>query len=352
MRVVELRVDGQRVSLSSEDRVLHAIARGDLKIDTRVIITEDGDEVFVGEAGKTPLLRQMMAHLAVENVPPATDPVGWLSAPFVDKQAADPRLPAIAVQAGAAVPGTPVLASLASVKAAPLADVTVTTPRRPLVKRAVGQRPPSVLVQTGAAVPVTPTHVGLASVTAGSLADGPAATPWRRQVAPLMVSDPPRPWRHFWAKQIDVPLTMFVAAIGWSIVFAANGAYDYGWIPFLAWLSFIPLDALSMSIFGTTAGKALFHIQVTKKSKKLNIFSSLSRSFRAYVFGAFVGLPVLCLIAMASAMGSMKRLGASAWDVEAGNVVTYGKIGFGAGLLIFVLFAAIALMAIVGMTTS
>lgn len=342
MRVVELRVDGQRVSLSSEDRVLHAIERGDLKIDTRVIITEDGDEVFVGEAGKTPLLRQMMAHLAVENAPPAAEAVAWPSVPFVDKQAADPRLPVVAAQSGMGVPVTPAL----------LADAKVTTPGQPLVKRAVGQRPPAVLVQTGAAAPVTPASVSPGSVTAAPPADAPVATPWRQQAALSMVSDPPRPWRHFWAKQIDVPLTMFVAAIGWSIVFAANDAYDYDLIPFLAWLSFIPLDAVSMSIFGTTAGKALFRIRVTKKSKKLNIFSSLARSFRAYVFGAFIGLPVLSLIAMASAMGSMKQLGASAWDVEAGNVVTYGKIGFGAGLLIFVLFASIALMAIVGMTTS
>ncbi|WP_312063636.1 RDD family protein [Brevundimonas sp.] len=342
MRVVELRVDGQRVSLSSEDRVLHAIERGDLKIDTRVIITEDGDEVFVGEAGKAPLLSQMMARLLVENAPPAAEAAAWPAAPFVDKQAADPRLPVVTVQAGAGVSGTP----------APLADAKVTMPRQPLVKRGVGQGPPAVLVQPGVTVPVTPAFVSPEPVTAAPLSDAPIAAAWRQPVAPSMVSDPPKPWRHFWAKQIDVPLTMFVAAIGWSIVFAANDAYNYDLIPFLAWLSFIPLDALSMSVFGTTVGKALFRIRVTNKSKKLNIFSSLARSFRAYVFGAFVGLPILSFIAMASAMGSMKQLGASAWDVDAGNVVTYGKIGFGAGLLIFVLFASIALMTIVGMTSS
>ena len=50
MYKIGFRVDGQTVVLSSEESVRHAMVRGDLRRDTRVLVEENDKEVFVGVA--------------------------------------------------------------------------------------------------------------------------------------------------------------------------------------------------------------------------------------------------------------------------------------------------------------
>lgn len=137
-------------------------------------------------------------------------------------------------------------------------------------------------------------------------------------------STPPRPWLRFGAKMVDVWVWVIVLGSLAGILFPRWSAEAnetlFGLILFAC---AVPIHAALLSWFGTTIGKALFNIKVTKNGQRLNFGQAFGREVRCYVRGLGLGLPIIYLITMFVSYQDLKKAGSSSWDRDYGNVVTH-----------------------------
>ncbi len=103
-----------------------------------------------------------------------------------------------------------------------------------------------------------------------------------------------------------------------DLIFGTGGEslIVWGLIAWLTTLVLFPLaEALVISLFGTTPGKALMGIRVTgPDGQKLGFGASYARSLKCYVMGLGAGIPLLNLIAAILAFGRLTNHGATTWD--------------------------------------
>lgn len=290
MRVIELLVDGQRIKLTTDENVTRAINVGDLKPSTRVVIWQDDEEVFIGPAGDDRILKSLFP-LHLQPVTPQTAGAAERSD-----------------GARTVVPATP--ARTDDDDGDLRTDWVVTrVQERPVEPPPMQRQPP-------------PDYDAIQRRLQAERAM--AQQEAERAAAAIR----PRPWRHWLAKLIDLPILLTVAVFFGIWLNAALGIG--GGAGFWAWLWAIPfvfvIEAAVMRVFGFTIGKALLNIQVRKNDRPIGFFPGLRRSFRSHVSGAALWIPVLNWIAMLSARSRMLRLGQSDWDRLAGNHLTYGPI--------------------------
>jgi uncharacterized RDD family membrane protein YckC len=138
------------------------------------------------------------------------------------------------------------------------------------------------------------------------------SVPVSQVTQPPIVLQPPsadaslaRPWPRLWARYIDVALFLVVlmASLGF-----AHGYYDFELIEiteknaFVAVLFMLPVVSLclavTMSIFGTTPGKAFLGIRVVKQVGWNGFVFHLTREFMVWISGLGFGLPIVFLFTM------------------------------------------------------
>lgn len=164
--------------------------------------------------------------------------------------------------------------------------------------------------------------------------------PWAAQFtarvsAPVEASgDQVRPWVRFFARYIDVML--WSVACGFVLaLFAiqAQGRFQELALGFVVLASFIPVEAMLLSRFGTTAGKSLLRVRVESSDGTLPTFgAALDRSARAWLFGMGAGL--VTLITCFLSYRRLVRDGRAPWDDPAGLVVRHARIGRLRGTLV------------------
>lgn len=292
MRVIELMVDGQRVKLTTDQNIMRAVERGDLTPTSRVVITEHDDEVFIGEAIRDETLAAIFpAHMQ----PRAPKPTKVKSS---TQQPADNDHPAKAM--------SPTVKVERSKKSAPSVPLTVSE-------------------KSGDEVQVYANE---------SVADTGMAE--KSHVLP------PRPWRHWVGKFVDLNFlalgAFVVAAIIQSILDPSGAGYAWLCVPL-----FFILDGLMMHIFGGSLGKLLVNIQVRKNGRNIGLISAVKRSLHSHVVGAGLWLPIVSIVMMLGHYGTLKDKGRSEWDINAGNAVVYGPVGFVRWLVIILFFTAYVL---------
>lgn len=101
--------------------------------------------------------------------------------------------------------------------------------------------------------------------------------------------------------------------------------------PFLvapaAMLAWIPFEALAISLFGTTPGKALWGIRLGAiEAATLGPISSLQRSISVVLRGMFIGIPPMTLLAQGWAMLTVINKGETSWDHSSGTIVEYRSL--------------------------
>lgn len=89
----------------------------------------------------------------------------------------------------------------------------------------------------------------------------------------------------------------------------------------------VPIHALMLSLLGTTAGKALFKIEITNNGQKLNFVQAFGREALVYLKGFGLGIPLVALFTQIAAFNDLKKTGSSSWDRQNGNLVTYRDVG-------------------------
>jgi curved DNA-binding protein CbpA len=130
-------------------------------------------------------------------------------------------------------------------------------------------------------------------------------------------------WRRYFARYlIDYSLCGFLS------LFAIAYWVDYGhqipnWLVlnnYLYWIYisaplWLVLEPITLSIFGTTPGKALFRLRLVSNNIEPNYWK---RSFYVYVVGIGLGLPVISGLTMLYAGSRLKKNGKTDWDKWAG----------------------------------
>jgi len=370
MRIIELLVDGQRIKLTTDENVTRAVVVGDLKPATRVVIWEHDEEVFVGAAMDDPQLRALFPPEMFPAVP-GTQKI----TPVSQDAAAAPEIALAAV---------PALLEEQPVEAEPVRVTRVhETPvvnsadadqeafeRRLEAARRFHERMDRAKAQSSSAPveakPARVTRVQDAPIVRASDATTEESLQRRLEAARLLHEQmdreqaqqvamssgaKPRPWRHWVAKLIDLPFLVFAATLAGALLGGGFWPDQPAAIVIISIGMIFVIEALIMRVFGATLGKGLLNIQVRKNGRHIGFFAGIGRSLQSHIVGAGAWIPIISIVVMLGARTRMLEAGRSAWDLGAGNQVTYGKIGFlrAVGIIGFFVLAYLLLAAAGGL---
>jgi hypothetical protein len=145
----------------------------------------------------------------------------------------------------------------------------------------------------------------------------------------VVAREPATPWRRYWARALDITLSVFLAAVLVSAVRPGLSARlsamtGQRWTVVLMLLPFaLLLDALMYRALGNTPGKAIAGIKAleTQGRRRLSAAAYLGRNFAVYVFGLGLGLPLMSLVTL---LWSYRRAADAAgviWDRFCGSRV-------------------------------
>lgn len=147
------------------------------------------------------------------------------------------------------------------------------------------------------------------------------------------------PWRRLFARTVDIQIlgllnmTLFSMLIGVFSPPRVLGSYLKmlenpivgAIVVYLLWL---PVEALSLSLLGTTPAKWVFGIRVLKPTgEKLSYSASLKRSALVWVIGEGLGIFLAMSIAQYISYRRLTQTGTTYWDANVGSVVTHKKWG-------------------------
>lgn len=146
--------------------------------------------------------------------------------------------------------------------------------------------------------------------------------------------DRPQPWLRFWARILDYLWFIGIIAILVQIFLPAGAekwiiqaAQNYIPLDSAIILCFVPIEALLLSRYGTTPGRALLRLQVRlRETGSLPSFrQALGRSFYVFVLGVALWLPLVSLLAMTWWRIHLLRKGSTPWDDRWGTRVEHGE---------------------------
>jgi len=149
--------------------------------------------------------------------------------------------------------------------------------------------------------------------------------------------EPRHPWRRFFARHIDITLAILVLM-----------SMQVGMLMGLAWILWIPLEALLLSRWGYTPGKRLFNVTVRRADGALLTFEeALRRTLRVWFFGLGLGLPIVQFITMGFAYHRLTTKGITSWDATENLRVTFTPLS----VIQMVILTALVIFLLLGFST-
>lgn len=136
------------------------------------------------------------------------------------------------------------------------------------------------------------------------------------------------PWGRYWAKMIDLYLFGLVFGVTFPAVVRSITAETgtLGWIALTA-MVYPLVEGLAICAFGTTLGKSVFQISVLREDgSRLSLGQSVRRSYGAWLHGAWLGAPLIGLVAMMNAYRDYSTDRVTRWDLRA-EVVGQFELG-------------------------
>lgn len=131
-----------------------------------------------------------------------------------------------------------------------------------------------------------------------------------------------RPWGRWAARQLDC--LFFAIAFGVAVSFSFQRILElpdlvFGMVILVAW---VPLEAVFLSVAGTTPGKWLLSIRVVRPDGDLlSLATAFARSLRVWFWGMGLGIPVVNLLANWSGYRQLQESGVASWDRASGTHV-------------------------------
>jgi hypothetical protein len=158
------------------------------------------------------------------------------------------------------------------------------------------------------------------------------------------------PWRRYFARMFD---TVVLGAVIWFVlgfVFAASSTRLYEAFfgvhglakstlvsTVLTFLLIAPVEALMIGVSGTTIGKWIFGVRVTRPDgRAIGLLGAGRREASVLLGGLGLGIPLVSLVTMIVGYRTLADTGSASWDSGEPWVVTYRE----PGTLQMVLFTA------------
>lgn len=161
----------------------------------------------------------------------------------------------------------------------------------------------------------------------------------------------PHPWIRFFARGMDATLVMMTLSVACAVIF--RGRYPVPSLVIYAGLAVVSvfIEALLLSAWGTTPGKAFLGIKVeTASGTKPTYSQALSRSFMVWLIGQGLYIPIVSIITELVAYGKLTSEGQTTWDRSTGLRVRHAPCG--AGRVIGGIFLAVGYSMLLGIGTS
>jgi uncharacterized RDD family membrane protein YckC len=171
---------------------------------------------------------------------------------------------------------------------------------------------------------------------ADNTADGPPHAPRLEVEDDGWQWTAPAPWRRYLARVLDMYLLGSLSWMAFSIVSAAinktlfeavftrSGMLGVPVLPaVVAMAALIPAQALLIGLSGTTLGKWIFGVRITRRDgRAIGIRAALVRELSVFGLGLGGGIPFLACIPILIAHQVLTRTGATQWDRGKDWVVT------------------------------
>jgi len=154
-----------------------------------------------------------------------------------------------------------------------------------------------------------------------------------------------RPWVRFWARLTDNFLFTFIGGFILGILY--EPVLKIGDVLLGIGLLFVYIfaEAIMLSSWGTTPGKALLRIRLRRQDgRKLSFSEGLMRAFHVWILGEGLGFPVVALVTEIIAYRRLRRKGRTTWDDEGHFAYfhrTVGPLRTIATILVLLCFASI-----------
>jgi hypothetical protein len=124
-----------------------------------------------------------------------------------------------------------------------------------------------------------------------------------------------RPWIRLFARTIDILIFGFLLSLVLAIFVPEFLSLGDTLISFLILLVFVFVEPIMLSYWGTTIGKKIFSIKLTKIDKsKISYEEALYRCLNVWVKGLGLGIPLVGLFTQIAAYNRLKNKGVTSWD--------------------------------------
>lgn len=134
-----------------------------------------------------------------------------------------------------------------------------------------------------------------------------------------------RAWPRFWARLLDISILALPVGMLLGLLFPSLMVLDLGTraaefvIGIIALPVIMVIDALLLSLLGTSPGKAIVGLKVVDmEMRKLSTETALRRNLLLYLKGLVAGIPFLNLVGYGKGHADVREQGFTSWD-EATN---------------------------------
>jgi len=152
----------------------------------------------------------------------------------------------------------------------------------------------------------------------------------------------PAPWSRYLARGLDMLIAAIVLWVIPAVVREATqltpAAHVIGTgrllvLSFITSMMVTPLQALTLGLTGSTAGKWLFGVRVTRPDgRPLGIITALKRELSVYLFGMGLGFPFIAQLAQFRSYNTLVNEHQTSWDTNCEWVVTHRPPGAAASV--------------------
>jgi len=146
---------------------------------------------------------------------------------------------------------------------------------------------------------------------------------------------------------LDYAFFGFLFTIGVAIVAPHSPLLQHGYA--LTWLSafwWIPIEAVLISRFGTTPGKSLVGIHVTREDgSRLSLPDSFSRAVSAWAVGCVLMIPLASIVGFVIQYRRLRRGEDSWWDARGGYVVNHTPLSRTRRVVLFLIVLTVVAFA-------
>jgi hypothetical protein len=201
------------------------------------------------------------------------------------------------------------------------AKTEITVPLEAVTDAATEEKPAasSVVESSTATAPIAaaqaPAAAPAAALAEPSSQASPASVPFVDASAYL-----PHPWLRFWSRSVDWCLSLIALVVFAALMFFVRGGRSLsatqtleicgGWF-----VACLVMEAVMLSVFGVTPGKALLGISVEgAQARRPRFGQALSRSIQVWIFGEGLGIPVLSWMTRLIWLGLLSSGGQTIWD--------------------------------------